>query len=164
MGRDILDLLSGSELREAFREERRMRVEATERLSDIAAALNAKDAEIERQKHSSIDKIIDMDERRIDALLRLQGRDPQDVATLGAQAIKLAIAEAEIEQLKAGHLVDIVFDGPPGPTAGRFVEAENDKRASIRIGDWILRDDGYWVLRIRVAGQPEANANTEDSG
>lgn len=43
--------------------------------------------------------------------------------------------------------IDIVFDGPPGPTAGRFVEVERDGQ-SIRIGSWVQRDDGYWVLRI----------------
>jgi hypothetical protein len=40
--------------------------------------------------------------------------------------------------------VDIVFDGP----RGRFIEAEDDQRRSIKIGEWALRDDGYWVLRI----------------
>ena len=44
--------------------------------------------------------------------------------------------------------VDIVFDGPPGPEAGRFVEVENESRQSIKFGQWIKRDDGYWVLRI----------------
>ncbi len=44
--------------------------------------------------------------------------------------------------------VDIVFDGPPGPTAGRFVEVENESGASISFGEWVERDDGYWVLRI----------------
>ena len=29
--------------------------------------------------------------------------------------------------------IDIVFDGPPGPVVGRFVE---------------VRDDGFWVLRV----------------
>jgi len=44
--------------------------------------------------------------------------------------------------------IDIVFDGPPGPEAGRFVEVENSEGRSIRFGDWIKRPDGYWVLRI----------------
>lgn len=47
--------------------------------------------------------------------------------------------------------IDIVFDGPPGPEAGRFVEVENAQGASIRVGDWIERPDGYWVLRIATA-------------
>lgn len=44
--------------------------------------------------------------------------------------------------------VDIVFDGPPSHISGRFVEVEDDERRSVRIGEWLQRDDGYWVLRI----------------
>lgn len=44
--------------------------------------------------------------------------------------------------------IDIVFDGPDGPSAGRFIEVENDKGISIKMGTWILRQDGYWVLRL----------------
>jgi hypothetical protein len=47
------------------------------------------------------------------------------------------------------EFIDIVCDGPPGPTAGRFVEVENPEGASVRIGEWVERSDGYWVLRIR---------------
>lgn len=47
--------------------------------------------------------------------------------------------------------VDIVFDGPPGPEAGRFVEVEDTKtRRSFKLGEWVQRDDGYWVLRIKA--------------
>lgn len=46
--------------------------------------------------------------------------------------------------------VDIVFDGPPGHETGRFVEVEDNKRRSIRYGEWIQRDDGFWVLRIPI--------------
>lgn len=45
--------------------------------------------------------------------------------------------------------VDIVFDGPPGPVAGCFIEVEDENRRSISFGEWIKRDDGYWVLRIK---------------
>ena len=44
--------------------------------------------------------------------------------------------------------VDIVFDGPPAPEAGRFVEVEDPSGRSIRMGEWVERSDGYWVLRI----------------
>lgn len=54
--------------------------------------------------------------------------------------------------------IDIVFDGPPGPEAGRFVEVENDQGRSIRFGKWVQRPDGYWVLRFTVA---DAQAATE---
>ena len=45
--------------------------------------------------------------------------------------------------------IDIVFDGPPSKPSPQFVEVENDQRASIRLGSWLRRDDGFWVLRIR---------------
>jgi hypothetical protein len=47
----------------------------------------------------------------------------------------------------------IVFDGPPGPEAGRFVEVENEHGESIRLGKW--REDpegnGFWWLEIELA-------------
>jgi len=39
----------------------------------------------------------------------------------------------------------IIFDGPPGPNPGRFVEVENDQGASIGPGRWEQRDE-FWVL------------------
>ena len=44
--------------------------------------------------------------------------------------------------------INIVFDGPPGPEAGRFVEVETDDGNGINIGRWHERDDGMWILRI----------------
>lgn len=55
-----------------------------------------------------------------------------------------AIQEPQIKH------IDVVFDGPPGHVAGRFVEVENAARASIGAGEWVERDDGYWVLRLPV--------------
>lgn len=49
---------------------------------------------------------------------------------------------------RAEGCVDIVFDGPPGHESGRFVEVEDSNGASISIGEWVKRDDGYWALRI----------------
>ena len=43
--------------------------------------------------------------------------------------------------------IDVVFDGPPGPESGRFVEVERDGK-SISIGEWVQREDGLWALRI----------------
>lgn len=46
--------------------------------------------------------------------------------------------------------IHIIFDGPPGPEAGRFVEVENEKRESIRVGEWEGPDeDGAWHLIIK---------------
>ncbi len=44
--------------------------------------------------------------------------------------------------------INIVFDGPPAPEGGRFVEVETDDGHSISIGQWLERSDGYWALRI----------------
>lgn len=43
---------------------------------------------------------------------------------------------------------DILFDGPPRPEAGQFVEVEDENGISVRVGEWIERDDGLWTLRI----------------
>jgi len=51
--------------------------------------------------------------------------------------------------------VHIVFDGPPGPTAGRFVEVVDANGKSIKVGKWIDRGDGYWGLRLIVNGPAE---------
>jgi hypothetical protein len=47
-----------------------------------------------------------------------------------------------------GQYIDIVFDAPPGPVSGRFIEVEDTSGNSIRVGEWIERNDGTWVLRI----------------
>lgn len=44
--------------------------------------------------------------------------------------------------------IDILFDAPPGPTSGRFIEVEDESGKSIQVGEWIERADGYWALRI----------------
>jgi hypothetical protein len=47
-------------------------------------------------------------------------------------------------------MTDIVFEGSPGPEAPRFVEVEDPPGRSISFGEWVKRDDGYWVLRFTV--------------
>ena len=42
--------------------------------------------------------------------------------------------------------IDIVFDGPPGPISGHFVEVERDG-AGVSIGEWV-QDGALWRLRI----------------
>ncbi len=50
----------------------------------------------------------------------------------------------------------IVFDGPPGPEAGRFVEVENAAGSSVNSGEWRERADGLWELVLNgPAPQPE---------
>jgi len=53
------------------------------------------------------------------------------------------------DKVDEARYVDIVFDWPPEPPeSGRFVEVEDAAGASINLGQWVQRDDGYWVLRI----------------
>lgn len=53
----------------------------------------------------------------------------------------------------------IMFDGPPGPESGRFVEIENALGASIEVGEWVKRGD-FWALHLTpesafgIAGAP----------
>ena len=46
--------------------------------------------------------------------------------------------------------IDVVFDGPPGPEPGRFIEVEDEAGRSIDVGEWVERRDGYWVLRLAI--------------
>lgn len=61
-------------------------------------------------------------------------------ATLCAEPSPAAPEQGEIR---------VVFDGPPGPEAGRFVEVENAAGCSINAGEWRKRSDGLWELVIR---------------
>lgn len=54
---------------------------------------------------------------------------------------------------RGGEPVDIVFDAPPGPEGGRFVEVESPPGKGIRFGDWVKREDGYWALRFYTRPQ-----------
>ena len=61
-----------------------------------------------------------------------------------------------MEQAEEGggvKTIDVIFDGPPGPVSGRFVEVEDTETgASIGVGTWVdLSDEGgtgLWALRI----------------
>jgi len=57
----------------------------------------------------------------------------------------LALAAAAPDRPMA---ISVVFDGPPGPVSGRFVELELDDGSGVDVGTWIDRGDGTWVLRI----------------
>jgi hypothetical protein len=71
------------------------------------------------------------------------------------ESLELLSEEAVIR--KDAPTVDILFDGPPGPEAGRFVEVERDGK-SVRLGEWVERGDGYWALRVPVDGAALAKA------
>ena len=50
--------------------------------------------------------------------------------------------------------INIIFDGPPGHDAPRFVEVETDDGKSINIGEWIKKGN-YWALRITALPKEE---------
>jgi predicted HAD superfamily Cof-like phosphohydrolase len=52
--------------------------------------------------------------------------------------------------MSVSRYIDIVFDGPPDHKAPAFVEVETDTGKSVKIGEWVARPDGYWVLRLRL--------------
>lgn len=43
--------------------------------------------------------------------------------------------------------IRIVFDGPPGPEGGRFVEVVSERGESLQIGKWVESGE-YWYLEI----------------
>lgn len=56
--------------------------------------------------------------------------------------------------------IDIVFAtreydtrAPVAPPEEVFIEVENSKGASIKVGTWLRRPDGYNVLRIDLAAE-----------
>lgn len=48
----------------------------------------------------------------------------------------------------SAEYIDIVFDGLPDAEGPRFIEIEDQNGASIQIGEWVKRPDGYHALRI----------------
>ena len=66
--------------------------------------------------------------------------------------------KAELQQHEA---INIIFDAPPSHESGRFVEVENDNGESIKIGEWIEQDGGFWALRI-TADQFKAPLEQKD--
>jgi len=71
------------------------------------------------------------------------------------------LAPGLVPEPEADAYLDIVFDGPPSHEAPRFVEVENEQGCSVRAGEWVEREDGYWVLRIQVAPTPEPPSQPE---
>jgi len=60
--------------------------------------------------------------------------------------------------------INIVFDGPPVASSGRFVEVETDDGYSINIGEWLERPDGNWALRIDTCRFPHPMSSTPRRG
>ena len=58
--------------------------------------------------------------------------------------------------------IDIVFDGPPSHDSPRLVEVEDGNGKSVRIGEWIERDDGFWALRISASDITEKKITSKE--
>lgn len=93
-----------------------------------------------------IDKLI-AEFRKLESM---DGNDPIRCSRMhfGDWADRLAAIRQPQEQT-----IDIVFDGPPSPPSGRFVEVESPPGKSIRFGEWLNRG-GLWVLRFKAFFHP----------
>ncbi len=45
--------------------------------------------------------------------------------------------------------LQIIFDGPPGPESGRFVEVEDENGHGVNAGDWQEEPNGPWALVLK---------------
>lgn len=66
--------------------------------------------------------------------------------------------DCRAQVLTPSNGLHIVFDGPPGPQPGRFVEVETPDGRSVDAGEWHEREDGNWELRLGT----KAKATHED--
>ena len=81
----------------------------------------------------------------------MNGTDPEDLADAASTLAEPPAKPAS--ELELVEFIDVVFDGPPGPTSS-FVEVEDHRGHSMKVGEWIDRGDGMWALRIPM--QPPA--------
>ena len=63
--------------------------------------IEALEAELAALRDSECDKIMAMSETQINALTRMQGSNPKDIAQLGRMAARAAIKDVEINRLRA---------------------------------------------------------------
>jgi len=106
-------------------------------------------------------------EAAIEAMIQLGveqlGAPPEEIRARGLQPITMQARTAITAYLAAipdTQPLHIVFDGPPGPEAGRFVECETEDGRSINVGQW-KQDGQYW--RLIIDKLPARAALTEPS-
>jgi len=93
-------------------------------------------------------------ERVARALCKVNGCDPDETHeghplwTNWEDEALAAIRQLAPRADNAADALHIIFDGPPGPEAGRFVEVETSDGRSVNAGEWNHREDGYWELVI----------------
>ena len=98
--------------------------------------------------------LVVLDNRAADELDRLTLElSRRDAELVEARADKFA------QPLAGVHEYRIVFDGPPGPVAGRFIDVEDEHGMSFKAGEWEQRGE-YWHLVIH----PEAETTAHTSG
>ena len=85
--------------------------------------------------------------REAESRIVIRGWDSEN-----ADAGRAALAAYDAQ--KECKILDIVFDGPPGPKSGRFVETEDEHGHGVNCGDWIDRGNGLWALRIQARFPP----------
>lgn len=117
----------------AHANEKERRIYWMEKCQGITAELAERDAEIAGLR---------------DGLVRIIDAWDGDSESMHDDPAVIARAALAGDARTVEDYIDIVFDGPPGPVAGRFVEVEDSARRSIRFGEWTKRDDGFWVLRV----------------
>lgn len=72
-------------------------------------------------------------------------------------ALKAFVQRYDLDpSVEEEDFVDVVFDGPPDAKSGRFVEVEDSKKRSVKIGRWIQRNNGQWALRIPLSVEAPA--------
>ena len=65
------------------------------------------------------------------------------------EAFAMLVQAGVLVEVDEHTLVDVVFDGVSSQNSV-FVEVETLDGAGVRAGEWMERDDGYWVLRMLV--------------
>jgi len=75
------------------------------------------------------------------------GFEPMTVKPVRGKGERFFTAVPVEQPIPGRTRINIVFDGPPGPEAGRFVEAEDAFGKSIKCGEWLQEGD-KWVLAI----------------
>lgn len=56
----------------------------------------------------------------------------------------------DIPSLPEPGYIDIVFDGPPGPESGGFVEVEDENGCSISVGTWLEYEEHKPMSVLRI--------------
>lgn len=99
---------------------------------------------------------------RLTAATEINERFADDIAARVAEKLAGRGVSAEQRELQE-WAIDVVFDGPPGPEAGRFVEVEDMSGKSVGVGQWINRGNGMWALRIPRAHPAQREAELREA-